>query len=105
MSGIEKFEHAQKRHILDLGVKKCFYENFINITFHEKTTSLSGDIKSFCPGRRMYMYTLPSIYGRMLSEEKASYKSLELMKRVGTFQVGIFRGGIFQEGSLVGGNF
>ena len=51
------------------------------------------------------MYTLPSIYGRMLSEEKASYKSLELMKRVGTFQVGIFRGGIFQEGSLVGGTF
>ena len=26
--------------------------------FHEKTLSSPGDIKIFCPGRRMYMYTL-----------------------------------------------
>ena len=31
MSGFEKlqYDHAQILYILDLGLKKCFYENFI----------------------------------------------------------------------------
>ena len=36
--------------------------------FHEKTLSRSGDIKIFCPGRRMYMYTLPLFLRKTVNE-------------------------------------
>ena len=55
--------------------------------------------------------TLPlfSFMGEMLSEERASYNSLELKIWVGIFQVeilgGNFPGGNFPGGSLMGGNF
>ena len=60
--------------------------------FHEKTLSRHGDIKTFRPRRRMYMYTLPPFMDAVLSEER------QLMKLVGIFQVGIFWVGIFQVG-------
>ena len=51
MSGTEKlqFDHDQ----FDL------YE--ILPKFHGKALSSSGDIKIFCPGKQMYMYTLPHL--------------------------------------------
>ena len=42
----------------------------ILLKFHEKTLGRPGDIKFFCPGRRMYMYTLPLIMDAVLSEER-----------------------------------
>ena len=72
--------------------------------FHEKTLSLPRYITIFCPGRRMYMYTLPAFMEAVLSGERQS------MERAGMFQVGIlcvaiFFGGNFPGGSLMDGNF
>ena len=66
--------------------------------FHEKTLSRPGDIKNFCPGWRMYIYTLPPLMDAVLSEER------QLMKWVGILQVRISRGE-FPRVSLMGGNF
>ena len=60
--------------------------------FHEKTLNRPADIKNFCPGRRMYIYTHPPFMDAVLSEER------QLMKWVRIFQVGIFWGGSFQGG-------
>ena len=97
MNGIEKLQldHAQRLYILDLGLKKCFYENFINIAkVHEETLRGPGDIKIFRTGRRMYMYTLPPFMDAVLSEER------QLMKKLGIFQVGVFWVAIFQGGEF-----
>ena len=47
--------------------------------FHEKTLSGPGDIKVFCPGRRMYIYALLPLMDAVFSEER------QLMKWVGVF--------------------
>ena len=60
MSGIKKlqFDHVQILCILELGVKNVSKKFLLTQTkLHQKSTSLSGAIKSFRPGRRMYMYT------------------------------------------------
>ena len=72
--------------------------------FHEKTLSLPRYITIFCPGRRMYMYTLPAFMDAVLSGERQS------MERAGMFQVGIlcvaiFFGGNFPGGRLMDRNF
>ena len=51
--------------------------------FHEKAPSFSGDIKNFCPGRKMHTYTLPPL----INGEVSSYNSLGLKTWVGIFQV------------------
>ena len=38
--------------------------------FHEKTLRRPGYIKIFCPGRRMYIYTLPPFIDAVLTEER-----------------------------------
>ena len=103
MSGIEKlqFDTFHFRH----RTEKMFCMNILLILpkFHEKTLICSGDIKIFRPGRRMYMYTLPTFMDKVLNEER------QLMKWVGIFQVGIFWVGIFRGdfpgGSLMSRNF
>ena len=60
MSGIKKlqFDYVQILCILELGVKNVSKKFLLTQTkLHQKSTSLSGAIKSFRPGRRMYMYT------------------------------------------------
>ena len=103
MSGIDKlqFDHAQILYILDIGLKKIFYENLLILSkFHKKTLSRPGDIKIFRPGKRMYTYTLPPFMEAVLSEER------HLMKWVGIFQMGIFWVGIFRgEGGFPRGEF
>ena len=54
-------------------------------------------IKIFRPGKRMYMYTLPSFMDAVLSEER------QLRKWVGVFQVGIFWVGTFRGETFQGG--
>ena len=49
------------------------------------------------------MYSLPCLMGQVLSEERASYRSLELKTWVEIIQVGIFWVGIFREGIFHGG--
>ena len=51
---------------LILRAKKMFCMKILLLLpkFHEKTLTLSGDIKIFRPGSRMYIYTLPTIYGQ-----------------------------------------
>ena len=99
MTDIEKlqFDPAQIFYILDLGVKKCFFLKILLILpqFHEKNLSRPGDIKIFCPGRRMYMCPLPPFMETVLSEGR------QLMKWVGIFQVGIFPGRIFLEAFII----
>ena len=47
--------------------------------FHKKTLSGPGDIKIFCPGRRMYIFALLPLMDAVFSEER------QLMKWVGIF--------------------
>ena len=88
-----KHDHAQIFYVLDLGVKILL----IWPTFHDKTVSRPGDIKTFRPGRRLYMYTVPPFMDAVLSEERQSMKWVGIF-RVGIFWVRIFCGGIFQGG-------
>ena len=101
MSGTEKlkFDHAQ---ILYFRLKAekmfCMKILLILLKFHEETLSRSGDMKTFPPGKRMYMYTLPPLKEEVLNKER------QLMKWVGILQVEIFQGGNIPGRSLLGGN-
>ena len=44
---------------------------------HGKTLSGPGDVKFFCPGRRMYMYTLLLLKDAVFSEERQLIKWVE----------------------------
>ena len=84
--------------------------------FHEKTLSRSEDIKIFCPGSRMYIYTLPTIYGRSVKWRKTinemggnipvgnflrgNIKGEHFPGKVWWVRVGVLPGGIFLEPSL-----
>ena len=66
---------------------------------HFLCSGRSGVIKIFRPGRRMYMCTLPHIYGRSFNWGKA------INEMGGNTPGGNFLGGNFPVGSLMGGNF
>ena len=72
MSGTEKlqFEHAQILHLFGLGVEKSFKENFVNIA--KEVSVWVEDVHVDPP--------LPPYMNEVLSEERASFNSLELMK-------------------------
>ena len=101
MSGFEKlqFDHAQILYILDLGLKKCFYENFIRLPrFHEKTLGRSGDIDFFSREKDVHVHSPLSFMDKVLIEERQLMKWARIFQ-VGIFRVGIFSGGIFLEPS------
>ena len=73
-------------------------------SFHKKTLSHSGNIKIFCPERRMYMYTPPTIYGRS-SKWRETINEMDGNIPGGNFLRGNFPGGSLMSGNITGGNF
>ena len=65
-----KHDHAQILYIFDLWLKKMgsFMKILLILSkFHEKTLSRPGDIKIFCPGRRMHS---SPVYGHSVKWRK-----------------------------------
>ena len=75
---------------------KCFYEIFLNIAkFQEKTATRSADIKNISAGGKGCVHSpLPPFIdeGNGQVRNRASYKTLELLKRVGISRRGIHQG-------------
>ena len=93
-----QFDHAQILYILGLGLKKVWYQNFINIAkFSWENSKPSWRYQNFSSMEEDVHVHSPPIYGRS-DKWRNTINEMDGNILGGNFWVGIFRGKLFQGG-------